>query len=900
MSLPGDQEKRKRVDPGRLGSEGDSAFVPEWPGKRAMTVARRAQGDRSVGLGAVDALERASASAGAALPDPLRGRLETALGADLGEVRVHTGAPSAEAAVAVGASAYAVGQDVHFGPGTYAPGSREGDALIAHEVAHAVQQRGLGTGVRQDRLEVSEPGDAHELEAEAFARSFVDGGTAPVAAVRAGTVARAVIHRSPPEGGGTLPKTEAQFNRAGVEAVRGQASAMMIKVAMFQADAVAALAQLKSKILGFADNYKLAYKTFSDILVLARQRARNQQEMIELAEEVGLGILIAVTGGAALEVAIGAEAIEGVAARVAFGAAKGMAEHAATQGAMSKLGPHTGGVELEANAVDPQTVDMKSYQKLSEFATAVGKVDPAASSVANLNAAAEYCIGEIKAQMGDGSASEMTESEVFDMAQSIVACGPLLSNAQGAVDRAEAKLAGVKAVVGSTPEQDAVAIEKQLWTKWMTEQKPEERVVDLDPIENHLRLLGLVGWKLLWYSESDEAHDIDNAKDRSGQQDKDNMALQTKQRQAEANAEGEAQKKQQQPPGQQPADPNAPATASADTSGTHTAEEFNMAQVEVVRGNAAATMAQFAIAAATGGKVQSGMGEAFRKYWVAYKEAYGNYGRVVARGKQAARDSNALSKQVSGYVFAGVAGGIAGGVEAGHHAAGHAHQAGSAVSKWAGKIGHAAAEKGPEGVATAGTARAAEQEGGDLKPTAISPDGIDAAMFKHFLELQEALADVSSSKLDVGLLQGAAEYCLGEIKGHISHGSADMSVADVKLMAVSIISAGASVIDARHDADELQRKLQAALAQSQSMNPDADTLEREIWILWIATLEPEARILDIDPIESYLVGKGLVTKTLWYSKADEAKDIAKAKGLAADLNARRDEQGLPGGGGGGE
>src|SRR5688572_6816768 len=75
-----------------------------------------------------------SASGGEALPDALRGKFEQSLGADLGGVRIHTGERSADAAASLHAQAYTLGQDIHFGAGTYDPSSRAGEELLAHEV----------------------------------------------------------------------------------------------------------------------------------------------------------------------------------------------------------------------------------------------------------------------------------------------------------------------------------------------------------------------------------------------------------------------------------------------------------------------------------------------------------------------------------------------------------------------------------------------------------------------------------------------------------------------------------------------------------------------------------------------------------------------------------------------
>jgi hypothetical protein len=80
------------------------------------------------------------ATAGAPLPDDVRGRMETALGGDFGGVHVHTDDDAAGQADALGASAFTIGRDVAFAGGAYRPGSPMGDALLAHELAHVTQQ----------------------------------------------------------------------------------------------------------------------------------------------------------------------------------------------------------------------------------------------------------------------------------------------------------------------------------------------------------------------------------------------------------------------------------------------------------------------------------------------------------------------------------------------------------------------------------------------------------------------------------------------------------------------------------------------------------------------------------------------------------------------------------------
>jgi len=115
----------------------------------------------------VQAAIGASRGSGSALDRSVAEALAPAMGGPLDDVRVHTGPAAAELARAVTARAFTVGSDIYFGSGEYKPGTPDGNALIAHEVAHTVQQRGAPL---HGPLSVSQPGDALEREADAVAR----------------------------------------------------------------------------------------------------------------------------------------------------------------------------------------------------------------------------------------------------------------------------------------------------------------------------------------------------------------------------------------------------------------------------------------------------------------------------------------------------------------------------------------------------------------------------------------------------------------------------------------------------------------------------------------------------------------------------------------------------------
>lgn len=85
---------------------------------------------------------RGLSGGGRALDDGERAFFEPRLGRDLGRVRLHTGPEAADAARSIEARAFTTGRNIAFATGTYRPGTESGQRLLAHELAHVVQQGG--------------------------------------------------------------------------------------------------------------------------------------------------------------------------------------------------------------------------------------------------------------------------------------------------------------------------------------------------------------------------------------------------------------------------------------------------------------------------------------------------------------------------------------------------------------------------------------------------------------------------------------------------------------------------------------------------------------------------------------------------------------------------------------
>ncbi|MFT3774910.1 MAG: DUF4157 domain-containing protein [Minicystis sp.] len=116
--------------------------------KKGAVMTKRAPGGGALAPGAADLAVHTASRGGAPLSQATRALFEPRFGQDFGRVRVHTDGEAARAAQAVQARAYTVGRDIVFGRGQFAPGTAEGQRLLAHELTHVVQQGAASAGPR--------------------------------------------------------------------------------------------------------------------------------------------------------------------------------------------------------------------------------------------------------------------------------------------------------------------------------------------------------------------------------------------------------------------------------------------------------------------------------------------------------------------------------------------------------------------------------------------------------------------------------------------------------------------------------------------------------------------------------------------------------------------------------
>ncbi len=118
------------------------AATKEEEDERGVMQMKRAGSSPPLLNGMLQSRVSALEGTGRELPPSVRGSMESRFGHDFGDVRVHTDADAAETARLVNARAFTHGRNIVFGASQFSPeGSTEGRRLLAHELAHVVQQR---------------------------------------------------------------------------------------------------------------------------------------------------------------------------------------------------------------------------------------------------------------------------------------------------------------------------------------------------------------------------------------------------------------------------------------------------------------------------------------------------------------------------------------------------------------------------------------------------------------------------------------------------------------------------------------------------------------------------------------------------------------------------------------
>lgn len=120
-------------------------------------VQTKAQARPNVSTPSLESRLNNSSGRGKKLTGKTKNEMESGFGSDFSNVNIHTDQNAAQMSQELGAKAFAHGNDIYFNKGQYNPESSEGKHLLAHELTHTIQQKGMVQKKVQRDLAVEPP-----------------------------------------------------------------------------------------------------------------------------------------------------------------------------------------------------------------------------------------------------------------------------------------------------------------------------------------------------------------------------------------------------------------------------------------------------------------------------------------------------------------------------------------------------------------------------------------------------------------------------------------------------------------------------------------------------------------------------------------------------------------------
>jgi hypothetical protein len=501
-----ESSEQRRIAPGRVPATTRISRAPSVVYRVADVAAARVPADavasrdqNGVAVGADALVGRAASSSGAPLPDDLLARFEYSLGADLSSVRIHTGAESATAASAVGAKAYTVGQDIHFGEGKYVPSDPFGLHLLAHEVAHTVQQQGAAA-VRQHKLEVSAPGDGAEIEADRAADAMVAGQRIDVAGGSRG-LDRKLMRVPVSTDKEKAAKIAAFTSKAQIVSSRASISHAAITTAV--TTSLATITTVESRYEQVNATYKIAFDNVQKTMKAAGKEFTDSDNI----KNIVLGAMAGVAAGLIIEpalVAVGAAKIAAAVVSNLISSGGGFLAGAATAPTSSRMDAVAG-----PTAASPDAMKLAAVQKILKLAKEVAALGASTEPLVAIVTGAGKALVELKAQESDKGSMSMPEVEQAMAALEKADEGSV--QASSAVAKLNAAVTNIDITsMAECTLSNAITMEQELWLQWMASglfspghdpeggndsSRNQQEIAGNNAIRARMKAIGLTGGK---------------------------------------------------------------------------------------------------------------------------------------------------------------------------------------------------------------------------------------------------------------------------------------------------------------------------------------------------------------------------------------------------------------------
>lgn len=331
-----------------------------------------------------------------------------------------------------------------------------------------------------------------------------------------------------------------------------------------------------------------------------------------------------------------------------------------------------------------------------------------------------------------------------------------------------------------------------------------------------------------------------------------------------------------------------------------TREFFNYDGVERARANSMSLFLRTQLLVQGGGRAVQGSRDKMLAVNDVYGQAFARFEGVLARARQEARDNERYYNIAVG-VAAGVLASVLVSVGAALVLPAAVVEAGAFSGTWwalqAGSAGASAVAGTAAGDAAAQSGLTSEAGHDVMAPAGLRPEAMQLPAWRAITDLQSTLLTYSGATTNLFLMHGAAEHALGEIRAHVSGGETELDERDLLDICMSLVASNQALRTYEANLEAAMRHF-ARLSSAVEAAParaDVDELERNIWIMWMASLsDSQSDILDLDEIEDHLARIGLlgsggqlgVDFGLYTSEEDEREALAAARRLNGGLSAR--------------
>jgi len=342
---------------------------------------------------------------------------------------------------------------------------------------------------------------------------------------------------------------------------------------------------------------------------------------------------------------------------------------------------------------------------------------------------------------------------------------------------------------------------------------------------------------------------------------------------------------QTEPQGQQ-AQPAGPQTETE----RPTDEFFARDEVELIRGRAFTRYYQVSGTVGIGARVIENIKSNLLDASTRYHSAYDGYATAIRAAGQEAR-----SQQQWFDFFMGIAIGVSAGVLSEWL---FVAEGASLALEMTVEVGAEVAE----GVTGAGLRASGLTEfvGQDLAPSRdLDPMVFDLEIYRLLESLHRKILSFAGYADAQFLINGAAEYAIGEIRVHVAGGQEEMSESDLLDLISALMRADSSSADLDRTMPALRSRLQDI--ETRVLSAPVQTtqeMEQDIWILWMSTiLNRDSNILDYDAIEDHLASIGVLGPNSrlgvdfgwWTSEDDELAALEAARDQATRIRHRNSE-----------